>query len=155
MNELLSRNIPGLLADPHRFLTAPTIIERLSKDFYWYSPVLKKQLDGKYADAVVQPINVEEVRNILRFCYEHDIPVTPRGAGTGNYGQAIPLLGGLVLDLSRMERSSHPCMRAAVSKTPNFTPGSQMATPSAVMDSMRSMRDRSRTRPPSRGIAWP
>jgi FAD/FMN-containing dehydrogenase len=104
MNELLSRSIPGLIADPQRFVTAAATIERLSKDFYWYSPVLRKQLEGKCAEAVVQPINVEEVRSILRFCYENDIPVTPRGAGTGNYGQAIPLRGGLVLDLSRMDR---------------------------------------------------
>ncbi|MBB6142072.1 FAD/FMN-containing dehydrogenase [Silvibacterium bohemicum] len=104
MKELLSRSIPGLIADPLRFVTAPAVVERLSKDFYWYSPVLKKQLEDKHAEAVVQPVNVEEIRNILRFCYKHDVPVTPRGAGTGNYGQAIPLHGGLVLDLSRMDR---------------------------------------------------
>jgi FAD/FMN-containing dehydrogenase len=103
MNDLLQRSIPGLIANPQRFVTAPAMVERLSKDFYWYSPVLKKQLENKRAEAVVQPVNVEEIRNILRFCYAHDIPVTPRGAGTGNYGQAIPLHGGLVLDLSRMD----------------------------------------------------
>lgn len=103
MNELLQRSIPHLLANPHRFVTTPAVVERLSKDFYWYSPVLKQQLENKHADAVAQPVNVEEIRNVLRFCYAHDIPVTPRGAGTGNYGQAIPLHGGIVLDLSRME----------------------------------------------------
>ena len=104
MNDLPLSSISTLIADPQRFITAPAIVDRLSKDFYWYSPVLKKQLEEKCAEAVVLPINVEEIRNILRFCYEHDIPVTPRGAGTGNYGQAIPLHGGLVLDLSRMDR---------------------------------------------------
>jgi hypothetical protein len=103
MNDLLQRSIPALIANPQRFVTAPAMVERLSKDFYWYSPVLKKQLENKCAEAVVQPVNVEEIRSILRFCYAHDIPVTPRGAGTGNYGQAIPLHGGLVLDLSRMD----------------------------------------------------
>jgi FAD/FMN-containing dehydrogenase len=104
MSDLLARHIPGLLSDPQRFVTAPAVLERLSKDFYWYSPVLKPQLEDKRAEAVAQPINVDEIRNILRVCYENDIPVTPRGAGTGNYGQAIPLHGGLVLDLSRMDR---------------------------------------------------
>lgn len=103
MVDRLRRSIPGLIANPQRFVTAPAIVERLSKDFYWYSPVLKKQLGDKCAEAVVQPLNVAEICNILRFCYAHDIPVTPRGAGTGNYGQAIPLQGGLVLDLSRMD----------------------------------------------------
>ena len=93
-----------LLGDSRRCLTAPAVVERLSKDFYWYSPVLRKRLEDKQADAVVQPVDTDEVRRILRFCFAHDIPVTPRGAGTGNYGQAIPLNGGVVLDLSLMDR---------------------------------------------------
>jgi FAD/FMN-containing dehydrogenase len=104
MTDSLGSAIAGLIADPRRYLTAPAVVERLSKDFYWYSPVLKKRLEGKQADAVIQPINVDEVANILRFCFAHNIPVTPRGAGTGNYGQAIPLSGGVVLDLSLMDR---------------------------------------------------
>jgi len=103
MKEPLARTISGLLADPQRFVTSPAVVERLSKDFYWYSPVLKPQLDDRLADAIVQPVNVDEIRNVLRFCFEHDIPVTARGAGTGNYGQAIPLHGGIVLDLSLMD----------------------------------------------------
>jgi len=96
--------LSSLLADPRRCLTTRGAVERLSKDFYWYSPVLKKRLENKQADLIIQPVNVDEVRKILRFCFAHDIPVTPRGAGTGNYGQAIPLSGGVVLDLSLMDR---------------------------------------------------
>jgi len=104
MPDALAHAIPSLISDPSRYLTASAIVERLSKDFYWYSPVLKRQLEGKHADGVIQPIDVEEICNVLRFCFEHDISVTPRGAGTGNYGQAIPLNGGIVLDLVRMAR---------------------------------------------------
>jgi hypothetical protein len=35
------------VADPARVILNPQIVEQLSKDFYWYSPVLRKQLDGK------------------------------------------------------------------------------------------------------------
>ena len=35
----------------------------------------------------------------LAACWELDIPVTPRGGGSGNYGQAMPLAGGVVLDM--------------------------------------------------------
>jgi FAD/FMN-containing dehydrogenase len=91
------------LADPARVLTQPQTVQRLSRDFYWYSPVLKKLLDDKTAEAVVQPISTEEVVAILRTCYQREIPVTARGAGTGNYGQAIPLQGGIVLDLALMD----------------------------------------------------
>jgi FAD/FMN-containing dehydrogenase len=89
---------------PDRVLTDPQTVQRLSRDFYWYSPVLKKLLDDKVAEAVVQPISTEEVVRILTCCYERTIPVTARGAGTGNYGQAIPLHGGVVLDLARMDK---------------------------------------------------
>jgi FAD/FMN-containing dehydrogenase len=84
-------------------LTSPQVVQRLSKDFYWYSPILKKLLDDKVADAVVQPVSTEEVVRVLACCYRRRIPVTARGAGTGNYGQAVPLAGGVVLDLSRMD----------------------------------------------------
>ena len=97
----------ALLGDPSRVLTNPATVEQLSRDFYWYSPVLRRQLDGKVGDLVVQPLNAAEVQAILRYCNLHDVPVTARGAGTGNYGQAVPLHGGVVLDLARMDRIEH------------------------------------------------
>jgi FAD/FMN-containing dehydrogenase len=93
-----------LLGDESRVLVHPQVVERLSRDFYWYSPVLRKQLDGKVADVVVQPLNATEIQNVLRYCHAHDLPVTARGAGTGNYGQAVPLQRGVVLDLARMDQ---------------------------------------------------
>ena len=43
----LATGLTQLLGDPSRVLTQPQVLERLSKDFYWYSPVLKAQLDDK------------------------------------------------------------------------------------------------------------
>lgn len=51
---------------------------------------------------VLQPINTEEISHILRYCNEHHIYVTPRGAGTGLSGGALPVLGGVVLDMKKM-----------------------------------------------------
>ncbi len=96
--------LSSILRDDSRVLTNPQVVERLSRDFYWYSPVLRKQLDGKVGDLVVQPVNVGEVQRLLRYCHAHNLAVTVRGAGTGNYGQAVPLQGGVVLDLSGMDR---------------------------------------------------
>ena len=96
--------IASLLGPDSHVLTHPQVVERLSRDFYWYSPVLRRQLDGKVGDLVVQPLTVPEIQSVLRYCHAHDLPVTTRGAGTGNYGQAVPLQGGLVLDLSGMDR---------------------------------------------------
>jgi FAD/FMN-containing dehydrogenase len=96
--------LASLLGPDAHVLTNPQIVERLSRDFYWYSPVLRRQLDGKVGDVVVQPLTVKEIQSVLRYCRAHEIPVTTRGAGTGNYGQAVPLRGGVVLDLAGMDR---------------------------------------------------
>jgi hypothetical protein len=104
MTTALEVSLASIVGDPTRVSTAAQVVSRLSRDFYWYSPVLRKQLDGKYADVVVHPLTVKEVQDILRYCYANDIAVTARGAGTGNYGQAVPLHGGVVLDLSRMDQ---------------------------------------------------
>jgi FAD/FMN-containing dehydrogenase len=80
----------------------PAIVKQKSRDFFWYSPVLKRQLDHVTADLVVSPKNEAEVIRILTTCYAMDVPVTPRGSGTGNYGQAMPLAGGVILNLAEM-----------------------------------------------------
>ncbi|MXQ09096.1 FAD-binding protein [Alphaproteobacteria bacterium GH1-50] len=79
-------------------------IKAASRDFFWYSPVLKDRLDHVVADFVVRPRNEAEVIEILKVCYAHDVPVTTRGAGTGNYGQAMPLEGGCVMHLRHMDK---------------------------------------------------
>jgi FAD/FMN-containing dehydrogenase len=96
--------LASLLGDDTRVLTDRATVGQLSRDFYWYSPGLRRQLDGKAGDLVVQPLTAAEVQKVLRYCYAHDVPVTARGAGTGNYGQAVPLHGGVVLDLARMDK---------------------------------------------------
>ncbi|MEO7547900.1 MAG: FAD-binding oxidoreductase [Ramlibacter sp.] len=75
-------------------------IARLSQDFNWYSPVLKRQLEGKRAAAAVRPRNEDEIRRLVGLCARLRIPITVRGSGTGNYGQCVPLQGGLLLDMS-------------------------------------------------------
>jgi len=80
----------------------PQIVKQKSRDFFWYSPVLKEQLDDVTGDLVVTPKSEEEVIRVLKACYAAEVPVTTRGSGTGNYGQAMPLSGGVVLNLAAM-----------------------------------------------------
>ncbi|HVY19034.1 MAG TPA: FAD-binding oxidoreductase [Bauldia sp.] len=82
----------------------PAIVKQKSRDFFWYSPVLKRQLDHVSADIVVSPRDEGEVIRVLAACFDLAIPVTPRGAGTGNYGQAMPLAGGVLLNLADMNK---------------------------------------------------
>jgi len=73
-----------------------------SRDFYWYSPILKAQLDGKAAELIARPKDEAEVLRVLTACRARRVPVTVRGGGTGNYGQCVPLEGGVLLDMTAM-----------------------------------------------------
>jgi FAD/FMN-containing dehydrogenase len=102
----MSYDIAGLAAELGTTPAIATIadagrIRNKSRDFYWYSPILREQLEDVRADLVVIPETEEQIVRTLRACFARRIPVTVRGAGTGNYGQAMPLRGGVVLDLSQ------------------------------------------------------
>ena len=99
MIDALIAALPGV-----EFITDRALVRQKSRDFFWYSPVLKRQLNGATAEAVAMPRDEVEVIAVMRECYARNIPLTPRGAGTGNYGQAMPLRGGVVLDLSRLDQ---------------------------------------------------
>jgi FAD/FMN-containing dehydrogenase len=75
-------------------------LARLSQDFSWFSPVLKRQLEGKRGDIAVRPRTEDEVRIVAAACAKRRVPITVRGSGTGNYGQIVPLEGGVILDMS-------------------------------------------------------
>ena len=82
----------------------PATIRNKSRDFFWYSPVLKAEMDHLEADFVVNPKSEDEIIEVLKACYKHDVPVTMRGGGTGNYGQAMPLAGGCVVHVTGMNK---------------------------------------------------
>ncbi|HII01191.1 TPA: FAD-binding protein [Methanosarcinaceae archaeon] len=73
-----------------------------SSELYCYSSDAS-QVKG-VPDYVVRPESTEEVSRIVKLAFEHEIPVTARGAGTGLAGGAVPVKGGVVLDLSGMNR---------------------------------------------------
>jgi hypothetical protein len=85
--------------------TDPELLRKTSADWSRMSPILQEKVPvGRYLpDGVVRPRTAGEVAQVLRIAYEHDVPVTPRGSGTGNYGQATPFDGGLVLDLRGLD----------------------------------------------------
>jgi glycolate oxidase len=55
-------------------------------------------------DVVIKPSGAEEISALLKLCNQHKIPVTPRGAGTGLSGGALPHLGGLLLSIERLNK---------------------------------------------------
>jgi len=85
-------------------IVEPEEVDRLSKDFAWFSPILVPELADKRADAVVSPQGVDDIRRVVRACVRHRVPLSVRGGGTGNYGQLTPLQGGVILNLSRFNK---------------------------------------------------
>src|SRR5260221_954051 len=75
-------------------------LRQKSHDFHWYSPVLTPQLQNCMADVVVQPQSEEEITAVVAAAVKHRIPLTIRGGGTGNYGQSVPLKGGVLVDMT-------------------------------------------------------
>jgi glycolate oxidase subunit GlcD len=61
----------------------------------------RRELRGR-ADAVVLPSSAQQVADIVRWCYAHDVALVPRGGGTGLTGGAVPTDGGIVLSLERL-----------------------------------------------------
>ncbi|MGF1653045.1 MAG: FAD-binding oxidoreductase [Actinomycetales bacterium] len=75
-----------------------------STDWAHLSPVLAARLPAGTADLVAHPDGPAQLAATVALAHRHRVPVTVRGKGTGNYGQAIPLRGGLVVDTGRCDR---------------------------------------------------
>ncbi len=86
--------LKAALGDSNVF-TAPDRLEQVSRDeTHGLAPSLP--------DVLVQPKNHDEVVAIVKLCAKHNIPLTPRGGGTGKSGGAVPVRGGLVMGFERM-----------------------------------------------------
>src|SRR5712675_1828606 len=85
-------------------LEDPGSLRMRSRDFFWFSPILKETLEDKRAELIAVPRDKTDVIRVAAACARHRVPLTVRGGGTGNYGQAVPLAGGVVLDMSGVDR---------------------------------------------------
>ncbi|MEU6379066.1 FAD-binding protein [Streptomyces sp. NPDC046909] len=92
------------LLGPDGVLRDPAAREKASCDWAHMSPILAAKLPAGHAEAVLRPTAHEQIPGLLALAHRHRIPLTPRGKGTGNYGQAIPLYDGAVLDLTGCDR---------------------------------------------------
>lgn len=81
----------------------PRNLQRKSRDFFWFSPVLKTQLQGCVADLVALPRDEADVMRVASAAARYRVPLTVRGGGTGNYGQCVPVRGGIVLDMAALD----------------------------------------------------
>jgi FAD/FMN-containing dehydrogenase len=92
------------VAGTRHVLVEPAAQQRFLRDFSWYSPVLADAFVDTRIDAVVQPGTLDELEAAVALGVRHRVPITVRGAGTGNYGQSVPLYGGILFDMRRLNR---------------------------------------------------
>ncbi|WP_295853633.1 FAD-binding oxidoreductase [Tardiphaga sp.] len=104
MTELAPHALEALIVDWGDVPTVTDIkvVRRRSRDFFWYSPILNEQLSGKSAEVLVIPRDEVDVVRVAAACARHRVPLTVRAGGTGNYGQAVPLAGGVLLDITEL-----------------------------------------------------
>lgn len=88
------QTIRQIIGDDERVLYKENINEDYSHD----------ELGGTecYPDIVVRAVSTVEVSAVMKYAYENNIPVTPRGSGTGLVGGAVPINKGIIIDLSLM-----------------------------------------------------
>ena len=89
-------NLLKIINDDERVLYGQGINEEYSHD----------ELGGTHSvpDAVVKALTTEEVSAVMKYAYDNVIPVTVRGSGTGLVGACVPVMGGIVLDMSGMNK---------------------------------------------------
>jgi alkyldihydroxyacetonephosphate synthase len=102
--ETLARELRDLLG-ADAVVTDADVLQRYSADTYWKA--LAARADGAplgLADAAVRPAGEDGVAAVLRFANDRGLPVVPRGGGSGSQGGTVPLEGGILLDLTGLDR---------------------------------------------------
>lgn len=106
----MSSQLVAFLEEIQSFITEDRITLELkdrlsgSKDCFHFSPILIPQLEEKAADVIVKPADQEQLKSLIGCAAKYRIPITPRGAGTGNYGQGVPLFGGVLINTKDLNR---------------------------------------------------
>ena len=101
-NRSYSKITPEILAELCNIIGPQYVLTDLEKtEPYSHDESFDEGISG-IPEAVVKPRTAEEVASIVRLANKYRFPITPRGAGSGLAGGAVPLCGGIVLSLERM-----------------------------------------------------
>ena len=96
--EMIDRSLPG----QRRITLGAENVLHLPEDLAVYE--YDATIERARPDVVVFPSTAEDVAAAVRIAVQHDVPVVPRGSGTGLSGGAVPILGGVLIVLTRMNR---------------------------------------------------
>jgi len=106
MNGLCSNEYKKIDERDINFLT-----ELLGKDRVYYGEEINEdyshdELGGisKMPEVMIEVLSTDEVSKVMKYAYENNIPVVVRGSGTGLVGASVPLYGGIMLNMTKMNR---------------------------------------------------
>ena len=96
------------IVGPEHVLTDAAALDRYSADALTpYRAYYADAAFDRLADVIVQPADTDQVSRIVALAQQHGIPVIPYGGGTGVMGGILPVAGGIILDLGRLNRLRH------------------------------------------------
>lgn len=85
-----------------RLIGAEHVLDAPPRDSPYNSDMTRRRGIVGRADAVALPGSAQEAADVVAWCYAQDVPIVPRGGGTGLVGGAVPSAGGVVLSLERL-----------------------------------------------------
>jgi glycolate oxidase len=94
----IAEELRGIVGEPHVLYNEPTAMQDYAHD------EVAGEEHGHMPEAVVKPRSAEEISQILKLANRERVPITPRGAGSGLSCGAVPVYGGIVLSVERMNR---------------------------------------------------
>ena len=76
-----------------------------SIDYYWIPEMWHDRgMETPKADFIVHPASAEEVSRVVKLANHYHLPVVPWGGGSGSQGGALPVYGGIIVDMKRMNK---------------------------------------------------
>ena len=99
---MLTKN--KIVAELYKILPKENILSNLEECYVYAQDGTNTRSSEKLPDTVIFPESLEEIQDVMRFAYTHDIPVTGRGAGTNLIGACLPDFGGIVMNFSKMNK---------------------------------------------------
>lgn len=94
----------NLIAKLKQIVSSNNVLTDLEERYVYAQDATNKQHIVALPDAVVFMETVEQVQGVVRFCYENNVPIVARGAGTNLVGACITTQGGIVLNFSKMNK---------------------------------------------------
>lgn len=86
------------------FLKTDNVLAKLEERYCYAKDALNAKIEAKTPDLVVFVETIEDVQRIMKYAYEHEIPVISRGAGTNMVGACVCTQGGIILNFSKMNK---------------------------------------------------